>query len=78
MARRESTFALKEPTGGNFCVIYSDLFLEVEELIERRGQDELSADALHPSDDGLNVIRSGTINVGRNADVLLWRSDVEG
>ena len=28
----------KEATGGNVSVIYSDLFLEVEEMIERWGQ----------------------------------------
>ena len=28
----------KEATGGNISVVYSDLFLEVEEMIERRGQ----------------------------------------
>ena len=27
----------EEATGGNVGVIYSDLFLEVEEMIERRG-----------------------------------------
>ena len=31
-------FAFVEATGSNVCVIYSDLFLEVEEMIERRGQ----------------------------------------
>ena len=40
--------------------------------------DELSASALHPGDDGLNVVRSGAINVGRDADALLRRSCVQG
>ena len=51
------------------------LFLEVG---VDQGADELSAGALHAGDDGANAIRSGTIKVGRNADVLLWRSCVQG
>ena len=40
--------------------------------------DELSSGALHAGNDGYNAIRSGTIKVGRNADVLLWWSGVQG
>ena len=31
---KRTTFAFVEATGGNVCVIYSDLFLEDEEMIE--------------------------------------------
>ena len=40
--------------------------------------DELGAGALHAGDDGAHVISSGLIKVGRDADVLLWRSWVQG
>ena len=40
--------------------------------------DEFGAGALHSGDNGANSIRSGTIKVSRNADVLLWRSCVQG
>ena len=40
--------------------------------------DELSAGALHAGDDVSNVISSGLIKVGREADVLLRRSWVQG
>ena len=43
-----------------------------------QGAYELSAGALHAGDDGADAIRSGTIKVGRDADVLLWRSCVQG
>ena len=39
---------------------------------------ELSASALHAGDDGSNVISSGLIKVGREANVLLRRSWVQG
>ena len=42
-----------------------------------QGADEVSSGALHPGDHGLNVVRSDTIKVGRDADVLLWRSGVQ-
>ena len=50
------------------------LFLEVG---VDQGADELSASALHLGDDGLNVVRSGTIKVGGDADVLVRRSCVQ-
>ena len=43
-----------------------------------QGADELSAGALHPSDDGADVISSDLIKVSRDADVLLRRSCIEG
>ena len=42
------------------------------------GADELGAGALHAGDHAFNVIRGGTIKVSRDADVLLWRSGVQG
>ena len=39
-----------------------------------QGADELGVGALHAGDHAFNVIRGGTIKVGRDADVLLWRS----
>ena len=33
----------KEATGGNVSVIYSDLFLEIKKMIERRGQSVCAA-----------------------------------
>ena len=51
------------------------LFLEIG---VDQSADELCAGALHAGDDCANAIRSGTIKVGRNADVLLWRSCVQG
>ena len=39
--------------------------------------DEIGAGALHAGNDGAPVISSGLIKVGRDADVLLWRSGVQ-
>ena len=43
-----------------------------------QGADELSAGALHAGDDGADVISSDLIKIGRDADVLLRRSCVQG
>ena len=51
------------------------LFLEIG---VDQSADEHSAGALQAGNDGADVIRSGTIKVGRDADVLLWRSCVQG
>ena len=51
------------------------LFLEIG---VDQSADELSSGAFQAGNDGTNVIRSGTIKVGRDADVLLWRSCVQG
>ena len=51
------------------------LFLEVG---VDQGADELSASALHAGNDGSDLISSGLIKVGRDADVLLRRSCVQG
>ena len=40
--------------------------------------DELSAGALQAGNDGADVIRSGTIKVSRDSDVLLQTSCVQG
>ena len=43
-----------------------------------QGADELSAGALHLGNDGADAIRSGTIKVSRDSDVLLQTSCVQG
>ena len=50
------------------------LFLEIG---VNKSADELSAGALHAGNDGADAIRSGTIKVGRDSDVLLQTSCVQ-
>ena len=53
----------------------SDLLLFLEVGVDQ-GTDERSAGALHLGDDGADAIRSGTIKVSHDSDVLLQTSCV--
>ena len=65
------------PRGRRDFFLPSPLLLLLEVGVDQSA-DELGAGALHAGNDGADAIRSGTIKVGRNADVLLWRSCVQG
>ena len=52
--------------------------LPIVEIGVNQSTHELRSGALHPLNLVVQAIRSATIKVGRNANVLLWRSGVQG
>ena len=65
------------PRGRRDFFLPSPLLLFLEIGVDQSA-DELSAGALQAGNDGADVIRSGTIKVSRDSDVLLQTSCVQG
>ena len=60
------------------AIFLPSLPLPIVEIGVNQSTHELRSGALHPLNLVVQAIRSATIKVGRNANVLLWRSGVQG